>query len=291
MSTLINRRSFVSLCSLVPATCGSAMALSAEVKAAGRDARIARRGGSRIIRRTIGSCVAMAVISFGLAANSAEAQPATAPTPPGRPKIVNHTFYSAQGQILRGDHLFLTGTTGNTRGDEFTLNPRAWRENADIGFNLRRVWVSGAEANDEPKFRKIDRCVELAAEAGQYIILLYGPNDPKALRPPGSDHQKEFWSIAAARYKDRTHVIYDVYNEPVDSWPIDPAGGQAIRAVYLWPKWSATLRPTRLSSSSATCGYQGPPLITSNSMTISGRSMDVLGVGQMRWLGFTATTT
>jgi hypothetical protein len=152
-----------------------------------------------------------------------EAAQARKPDSLGRPKIVNNTLHAASGQVLRGDHLFLTGTTGNTRGDEFTLTARAWAENANLGFNSRRLWASGSEPNDEAKFRKIDRCIELAAQAGQYVILLYGPNDPKARLAPGTDHHRQFWSIAAPRYKDRAHVIYDLYNEPEDAWPIDAA--------------------------------------------------------------------
>jgi len=137
---------------------------------------------------------------------------------PGRPKIVSNSLVASDGQKLRGDTLFLTDTTRNNRGDEFTLTVQAWSETARLGFNVRRLWASGGtEPTDAAKLEKLDQCVELAAQAGQYIIIVYGPPDKK---PFGSKHHKEFWRIVAPRYKERTHVIYELSNEPPDAWPI-----------------------------------------------------------------------
>ena len=119
---------------------------------------------------------------------------------------------------MRGDGLFLTDTTRNNRGDEFTLTAQAWSENVALGFNIRRLWASGGtEPNDAAKLAKVDQCVDLAAQAGQYVIIVYGPPDKG---PIGSKHHREF-SPCGGRYKDRTHVIYELANEPPDAWPTD----------------------------------------------------------------------
>ena len=74
---------------------------------------------------------------------------------------------------MRGDTLFYTDTTRNNRGDEFTLRAQAWSENAQLGFNIRRLWASGGrEANDSSKFAKLDDCVDFAATAGQSVIIV-----------------------------------------------------------------------------------------------------------------------
>ena len=136
---------------------------------------------------------------------------------PGRPFIVNNSLCAADGQKLRGDSLFFTDTTRNNRGDEFTLTAQAWSENAHLGFNIRRLWASGGtEPTDAAKLAKLDQCVDLAARAGQYVIIVYGPSSTK---PIGTDNHREFWDIVAARYKNRTHVIYELANEPPETWP------------------------------------------------------------------------
>ena len=137
---------------------------------------------------------------------------------PGRPKIVNNSLFAANGQKLRGDTLFITDTTRNNRGDEFTLTAQAWSENAHLGFNVRRLWASGGtEPTDAAKLAKLDQCVDLAARARQYVIIVYGPSSTK---PIGSVNHREFWDTIAPRYKNRTHVIYELANEPHEPWPI-----------------------------------------------------------------------
>ena len=58
--------------------------------------------------------------------------------------------------------------------------------------------------------------MDLAARAGQYVIIVYGPSSTK---PIGSVNHREFWDIVALRYKNRTHVIYELANEPPETWP------------------------------------------------------------------------
>ena len=69
----------------------------------------------------------------------------------------------------------------------------------------------------------IDKVVKLTRELGLYYIMTIG-NDP------GTFNEKwavDFWKFYAARYKDETHVIFEIMNEPVKWAPpyAAPASG------------------------------------------------------------------
>ena len=81
-----------------------------------------------------------------------------------------------------------------------------------------RTWSVGSV--DPARFTEIiDLFVEWSAEDGVYLILGYG-NKPGTIDPAGL---KRFWEVFAPRYKDRTHVIYELNNEPAEGalpkWP------------------------------------------------------------------------
>jgi len=136
------------------------------------------------------------------------------PGDPPRPLIVNNTLYSGlDGHKLRGDHKEVVWDTR-------ALTPSTWDEKKDILFNFRRV--DGNKPPDDPDTRpntdpvlwqSIDSCVNMAARSGQYMELLYG-----GVYGGGGTHQVEFWRLAAPRYKNRTHIIYELKNEPDLSW-------------------------------------------------------------------------
>jgi len=133
------------------------------------------------------------------------------PTDPARPLIINNSVYAADGRRLRGDHVDVAWSGR-------ALNPATWNEKKDILFNCRRLdgnkpLNEGGRANDESLFRLIDSCVNIASRSGQYVLLLYG-----GCFTGGEPHQKEFWTMAAPRYKDRTHVIFCLKNEPSLAW-------------------------------------------------------------------------
>lgn len=56
----------------------------------------------------------------------------------------------------------------------------------------------------------IDSLVKWAAEDGIYVIINYHDVGHYDL-----DHMKQFWEYIAPKYKDETHVIYELMNEPV----------------------------------------------------------------------------
>jgi endoglucanase len=66
----------------------------------------------------------------------------------------------------------------------------------------------------------VDQCITLAANRGAYVVL-----DLHTYRAP-RDEYLEFWTDAAARYKNHPALIFDLMNEPFDtSWDVWRNGG------------------------------------------------------------------
>lgn len=157
----------------------------------------------------------------------------------GRVQISNNTVVADNGWPLRGEAMFLTDAAGTTTGI-FTLahlyDLTHWQALRD-DFHLNTIrlfisrppqnWGGGPGENCEPPHYRcyplnyelnppdttldiIDDMVDIASEMGMYIIIDYHPvggyNRTDAIN---------WWSQIAPRYKDRTHVIYELANEPV----------------------------------------------------------------------------
>jgi hypothetical protein len=164
-----------------------------------------------MISKTLGAAifaganmVLMSALSFSAKADPGDPPPVL---------IVNNTIYSGlDGHKLRGDHVDLAWTSN-------ALKPATWTQKTDILFNWRRLDANkptnqGGRANtDASVWAANDSCINMAARAGQYVELLYG-----GVQGNGSAHQLEFWKIAAARYKNRTHVLFALQNEPIWGW-------------------------------------------------------------------------
>ncbi len=92
----------------------------------------------------------------------------------------------------------------------------------------------------------VDREVDLAEENGLYIIIDYhvigrpggwydAPSDatlwqyPTKVHYTDSDMAVAFWNKVAARYGKRSHVLFEIYNEPADN-----------TADFSWAQWRPT---------------------------------------------------
>ena len=148
------------------------------------------------------------------------------PGDPGRPIIKNNTLYAADGRKLRGDHV-------NWAAGPIALNPTTWERGKEIWFNCRRLDANkdstegkaplscdqcGFDNKNPRLWKAIDSSVNLAARAGQYVMMLYGSPISVFSDELDQAHFREFWALAAPRYKNRTHVFYEMANEPGDSW-------------------------------------------------------------------------
>jgi len=151
----------------------------------------------------------------------------------GRVQIAGTTVVADNGYPLRGEHVRLA---------EFNENPPldpgvTWRQYAydtnmwlslinDYHLNTVRLllyrppqnWTGGScdnppgrcynSVNDALTY--IDDMVEIASQLGMYLIIDYHPVG-------GYDKADAiaWWTVLAPRYKNRTHVLYELSNEPV----------------------------------------------------------------------------
>lgn len=133
----------------------------------------------------------------------------------GRPSIVNNSIVTDTGVPLRGENPRATDTVRN--------DPNFWVDLRDnYHLNTVRLLVYREPLNypggcgmdcDLPTVQEIiphlDEWVERASEQGFYVIIDYHPVGGR-----DETDATDWWAHVAPRYKDRTHVIYEVTNEP-----------------------------------------------------------------------------
>ncbi len=133
----------------------------------------------------------------------------------GRPRLneAGTTFVADNGQLLRGH---FTST-------EWSEPPP--RENLAkikaLGSNAIHLYGEVFDANypangsQAPGYSaaRIDDVVKNTRELGLYLVLTIGngANNGKFNR----DYVVDFWNFYAERYKDETHVVFEIQNEPV----------------------------------------------------------------------------
>lgn len=127
-----------------------------------------------------------------------------------RPIIDNGTLMTANGYILRGCGGFGIRDRGTIAND-----PEMWKLVRSRRFNFVRLDVKVGARTVSEQLPIVDRAVQLAAENNMYIMILTSEK-------PGSYNREkllEFWGKAAARYADKTHVFYELTNEPTMGGP------------------------------------------------------------------------
>ena len=143
------------------------------------------------------------------------------------------TLVADNGCKLRGEHLRIANLPWDVDNQYQTHLDRAydlqvWQEMVET-FHLNTVRLllyrppqnwGGGPGNNCPADRcfptvqdaipHIDAMVEIASEMGMYVIIDYHP-----VGGYNRDDAITWWNALAPRYKDRTHVIYELSNEPV----------------------------------------------------------------------------
>jgi len=176
----------------------------------------------------------------------------------GRVKIAEFEFgktvVSADGKLMRGSSVFaykwgrVSGKTKHIHDDSF------WQMLEDNSVNAIRLVCfdpcqqsHGAAGTTKPypyadldnaedvaaMLADFDQVIDSAGKHNMYVLLNYhntgGYRDPN-FEIPAEESTKfkyldttnyitKFWNIVAPRYKDRTHVFYELMNEPVQWWP------------------------------------------------------------------------
>ena len=209
----------------------------------------------------INNTVAVSVAAIIVASGLSFAEGAGISIPRGRPRINTErtTLVADNGSLLRGAVV--------------QHDMEAMKKAKSLGLNAVHDYAEGcdlnypAEGSRAPGYRveTIDKAVKLTRELGLYYIMTIG-NDP------GTFNEKwavDFWKFYAARYKDETHVIFEIMNEPV-KWAPPYASDKAnpVGAVELNAKCWKTIRELAPKS---------PVMIFSYSQLPWGSGKDVLG--------------
>ena len=166
------------------------------------------------------------------------------------------TLLNADGHVLRGTKLVIGKAL--PKQTEFTLSEDSWAEVRRLGLNTVRLCMI------DPWYRtrgydhwetaellpKIDRAVDLAEEAGVEVIINY--QDVGGYEENRRDFTSlaEFWSAVGPRYADRSHVIYELVNEPAFNQAVylDPTFKRPVSKIYRRLRTDAPERPVLMFS-------------------------------------------
>lgn len=138
------------------------------------------------------------------------------------------TVVTDQGTPLRGGAAFVYKSGRRVNKTEYLADPAYYRRMRDVRLNAVRLIAFDAfqktrgkrhtDFND-PKdvadlLTDVDNVVNLASAAGMYVVINY--HDVGAYE---GEYLEKFWDLIAPRYRDRTHVLYELMNEPVKWFP------------------------------------------------------------------------
>ncbi|MGO8673244.1 MAG: cellulase family glycosylhydrolase [Capsulimonadaceae bacterium] len=89
---------------------------------------------------------------------------------------------------------------------------------SDYGVNAVRVFLECHKNHVGVNATICDQLVDECGKAGLYVILTIGGCEPgwdvNTQRDSEWDYARQFWTFYAPRYASRTHVIYELHNEP-----------------------------------------------------------------------------
>ena len=166
------------------------------------------------------------------------------------------TLLDANGHLLRGTKLVIGKPLKSAT--EYALSPESWKEVRRLGLNTVRLcmadpWYAarGYGHWELGEFLpKMDRAIDLAEEAGVSVIVNY--QDVGMFEEGRRDFEPlgEFWSAVAPRYADRSHVIYELVNEPAfdQSVYFDPTFKEPMMSIYRQVRSDAPERPVLMFS-------------------------------------------
>ena len=126
----------------------------------------------------------------------------------GRPKIANNTIVTDTGSLIRGARVSLDiWDETPTQADADTMkNSR--------GLNAFHIYAEYPGSNKPAGYNsaKVDKVVDMADKSDLYVVLTIGSGGANGSFT--GSFVTAFWAFYAPRYKDMTHVIYEVCNEP-----------------------------------------------------------------------------
>jgi len=130
----------------------------------------------------------------------------------GRVKVIENTPMTDQGTLLRGVSPLIwgPGRTGNTDSKSYYDGLKASKLNSiRLAVQFAPQWQTDTAI--APKIPLIDKALDVAESAGVYVGIDFHDCGHYEMQ-----QCMAFWNICAPRYRMRTHVIYEIYNEA--SW-------------------------------------------------------------------------
>jgi hypothetical protein len=149
-------------------------------------------------------------LALGLphAASADRGRPLVTTTPP-LSGITYATLVSNTGSLLRGPR-WSTDLQPNCE-----IPTRTQISNLRFyGFNALHLYAEAFSVNRPAGYcqASIDTLVEWTGQDGLYLILTIGNGNANGTYD--RTFATNFWNLYAPRYKDRTHVVYEIQNEP-----------------------------------------------------------------------------
>lgn len=164
--------------------------------------------------RYAAACTAAVALTWSSVSDAARA----------RVKIQNNNVVASNGTTLRGAPFFLDIFAIQDMKDNDSQYKNYFNKVVnDYNMNLVRCspWIGNWEymikgdqwyENHKSLITHLlDKCVDWADEAGIYAVVNM---HIKFGTKVDVQKTKDFWNVFAPRYKDRTHVLYEIVNEP-----------------------------------------------------------------------------
>jgi len=134
--------------------------------------------------------------------------PTTALATRGRVKITNNTLVTDKGSLIRGARVSLD------IWDETPIQAEVDTMKNSRGLNAFHIYAEYPGSNKPAGYNsaKVDKVVDMADKSDLYVVLTIGSGGGNGTF--NGSFVTAFWDYYAPRYKDKTHVIYEICNEP-----------------------------------------------------------------------------
>jgi aryl-phospho-beta-D-glucosidase BglC (GH1 family) len=134
----------------------------------------------------------------------------------GRVQIKDGTLVTDSGTLLRGAH---TDTHDESLQSDSWVTYENIRKMKDYGLNSIRLYTESPWRGDTAGYRSafVDSVVKWTRQENMYVILVWaGWTNNETTHEDSIAHNfhRNFWRFYAPRYKDETHVIYEICSEP-----------------------------------------------------------------------------
>ncbi|MES2923293.1 MAG: LamG-like jellyroll fold domain-containing protein [Verrucomicrobiota bacterium] len=135
--------------------------------------------------------------------------------PRGRPTLnaARTTFVADNGQLLRGPYESTEWTTAAPLAEVTKIK--------NLGFNAVHLYAEvfnptyPATTNNTPGYAvaEVDKMVTMTRDLGLYLVMTIG----NGANNGNHNYQwaVDFWNFYALRYKNETHVVFEIHNEPM----------------------------------------------------------------------------